>query len=217
MMYSTYANMGIPSFVLFFLLSCFPFFLLFYLPLLLPRLLTSQPTSLLTHSLSSLLSTFLIPFTHLFTPPFCPFFQLLFCALFHSPIRLLFLLCLRLTPNYLIDPSIPLLFSFYPFLLFFYSSILHHIGDLGIFCAPSNPPASKPYPPVSKSKRLVNVVSATVVDPEKGTGLGMASGVLCLVRALLLHELDRITAWGEDNVMIGVPELNRYLPHSRIQ
>jgi hypothetical protein len=54
-----------------------------------------------------------------------------------------------------------------------------------------------------------------VVDPEKGTGLGMASGVLCLVRALLLHELDRITAWGEDNVMVEVPEQHRYLPFSK--
>ena len=57
----------------------------------------------------------------------------------------------------------------------------------------------------------MNVVSATAGDHEKGTGLGMASGVLCLVRALLLHELDRITAWGEGNLILGVPEQHRYV------
>ena len=119
-------------------------------------------------------------------------------------LNLLYLTILSFTPLYFI-----LLY----FTLLYFTSLFFTCcaGDLGIFCAPLNPPASKPYPPVSKSKRLVNVVSATAGDHEKGTGLGMASGVLCLVRALLLHELDRITAWGEGNLTLGVPEQHRYV------
>jgi hypothetical protein len=78
-------------------------------------------------------------------------------------------------------------------------------GELGIFC-PFMTPSHKPHLALSKSKRLVKVTSATAGDAEKGTG--MASGVLCLVRALILHELDRITAWGEE-CLSAVPELTR--------
>jgi hypothetical protein len=83
-------------------------------------------------------------------------------------------------------------------------------GELGIFC-PFMTPSHKPLLALSKSKRLVKVTSATAGDAEKGTG--MASGVLCLVRALILHELDRITAWGEE-CLSAVPELTRFVTAS---
>ena len=70
----------------------------------------------------------------------------------------------------------------------------------------------KPFPALEKSKRLINVLSATVGDAESGTG--MASGVLCLVKAFTLHELDRISAWSDGEVegegLRGVLEQSRW-------
>ena len=94
----------------------------------------------------------------------------------------------------------PLLFAIPPSPLFL-------TGELGIFC-PFMTPSHKPHLALSKSKRLIKVTSATAGDTEKGTG--MASGVLCLVRALILHELDRITAWGEE-CLSAVPEQTRFV------
>ena len=68
-------------------------------------------------------------------------------------------------------------------------------GELGIFC-PQLVPVQKPFTAILKSKRLS--VPSSSVDADKGSG--MASGILCLVRMLILHELDRIVAWvGSDS------------------
>ena len=169
-------------------LSCVICYL--FLPLLSPTpFLSLRPT--LSFSSTSILS----------------FFPLLLSSL-HTP--------LSYSPTFLLTPhfSIPLasISLLYPSLIFplpfpLPPSPLFIKCELGIFC-PFMTPSHKPHLALSKSKRLIKVTSATAGDTEKGTG--MASGVLCLVRALILHELDRITAWGEE-CLSAVPEQTRFV------
>ena len=176
-------------------LSCVICYLLLHLLSLTP-FLSLRPT--LSFSSTSILSFFPLLLSSLHTP------------LSHSPTFLL-------TPHFSFPlASIPLL---YPSLILplpfplplppfpLPPSPLFLTGELGIFC-PFMTPSHKPHLALSKSKRLIKVTSATAGDTEKGTG--MASGVLCLVRALILHELDRITAWGEE-CLSAVPEQTRFV------
>jgi hypothetical protein len=80
-------------------------------------------------------------------------------------------------------------------------TVLHAHGELGIFtpsAAPTSTSSTASTAPVIADKpsaRLSGATPARVHDSSSTRTSNISSGVLCLLRMLLLQELDRLSAW----------------------